>query len=78
MSAKMMFSETAIVPSHGDVLIEEAMDRLAKAQRPIIYAGGGVVNSGPRASELLREPGSSLERCSCHQHPNGFGQLPRQ
>ena len=44
------------VPSHGEMsLIEEAMDRLAKAQRPIIYAGGGVVNSGPRASELLRE-----------------------
>ena len=44
------------VPSHGEMsLIEEAMDRLAKAQRPIIYAGGGIVNSGPRASELLRE-----------------------
>ena len=44
------------VPSHGEMsLIEEAMDRLAKAQRPIIYAGGGVVNSGLRASELLRE-----------------------
>jgi acetolactate synthase-1/2/3 large subunit len=28
---------------------------MAKAERPIIYSGGGVINSGPRASEALRE-----------------------
>ena len=33
--------------------IEAAVDLLAAAKRPIIYAGGGVVNSGPKASKLL-------------------------
>jgi acetolactate synthase-1/2/3 large subunit len=28
---------------------------MAKAERPIIYSGGGVINSGPKASEALRE-----------------------
>jgi acetolactate synthase I/II/III large subunit len=35
--------------------ILEAVRLLKRAERPIIYAGGGVINSGPRASELLRE-----------------------
>ncbi|MFN4112429.1 MAG: biosynthetic-type acetolactate synthase large subunit [Sphingomonadaceae bacterium] len=35
--------------------IAEAIELLAKAERPIIYSGGGVINSGPRASELLRQ-----------------------
>ena len=26
-----------------------------KSSKPILYTGGGVTNSGPRASELLRE-----------------------
>jgi len=34
--------------------IEEALDLLAKARRPIVYFGGGVINAGPRASEALR------------------------
>jgi len=33
--------------------IARAVELLAKAKRPIIYAGGGVINSGPEASELL-------------------------
>ncbi len=33
--------------------IEEAVDMIASAKRPIIYAGGGVINSGPEASKLL-------------------------
>jgi acetolactate synthase-1/2/3 large subunit len=28
---------------------------IAKARRPILYTGGGVINAGPKASELLRE-----------------------
>ena len=28
---------------------------MSKASKPIFYTGGGVVNSGPKASELLRE-----------------------
>jgi acetolactate synthase-1/2/3 large subunit len=35
--------------------IAEAVELIAKARRPLFYSGGGVVNSGPRASELLRE-----------------------
>ncbi|NDV85487.1 acetolactate synthase 3 large subunit [Aurantimonas aggregata] len=35
--------------------IEAAVALLAGARRPIIYSGGGVINSGPEASQLLRE-----------------------
>ncbi|MGN6621182.1 MAG: acetolactate synthase 3 large subunit [Sphingomonas sp.] len=36
-------------------LIEAAVDMLAAAERPILYTGGGIINSGPIASQLLRE-----------------------
>ena len=32
----------------------DAVELLASAERPVFYTGGGVINSGPRASELLR------------------------
>jgi acetolactate synthase-1/2/3 large subunit len=35
--------------------IEQAIAMLAKARRPILYTGGGIINSGPGASQLLRE-----------------------
>ena len=35
--------------------IEKAVKLLADAEQPIIYGGGGLINSGTRASELLRE-----------------------
>jgi acetolactate synthase-1/2/3 large subunit len=35
--------------------IREAVELIAKAKRPIFYTGGGVINSGPKASQLLRE-----------------------
>jgi acetolactate synthase-1/2/3 large subunit len=35
--------------------IERAVEMLAGARRPVIYAGGGVINSGPEASRLLTE-----------------------
>ncbi len=35
--------------------IEAAIDLLVRAERPIVYAGGGVINSGPRACALLAE-----------------------
>jgi acetolactate synthase-1/2/3 large subunit len=34
--------------------VREAARLIARAERPIIYTGGGVINSGPRASTLLR------------------------
>jgi acetolactate synthase I/II/III large subunit len=33
--------------------LERAIEMMAGAKRPIIYAGGGVINSGPKASKLL-------------------------
>jgi len=35
--------------------IARAVELLAKAKQPVLYTGGGVINSGPRASELLRQ-----------------------
>ncbi len=35
--------------------IGEAVDMIANAKAPIFYTGGGVINSGPRATELLRK-----------------------
>ncbi len=35
--------------------VREAVDLLANARKPVFYAGGGVINSGPKASQLLRE-----------------------
>lgn len=38
-----------------DSKVREAARMFAAAKRPIFYTGGGIINSGPRASELLRE-----------------------
>ena len=35
--------------------IEQAIELMANAKRPVFYTGGGVINSGPEASELLRQ-----------------------
>ena len=35
--------------------IREAVRLLKQAERPVVYAGGGVINSGPEASRLLTE-----------------------
>jgi acetolactate synthase-1/2/3 large subunit len=35
--------------------IRQAVDMIAAAKRPIFYTGGGVINSGPKASQLVRE-----------------------
>ena len=40
----------------GDLAkIREAVRMMAAARRPVFYTGGGVINSGPAASDLLRE-----------------------
>jgi acetolactate synthase-1/2/3 large subunit len=40
----------------GDIgQITRAVDLMATAKRPLFYTGGGVINSGPEASKLLRE-----------------------
>lgn len=35
--------------------IEQLVDMIAAAERPILYTGGGIINSGPAASQLLCE-----------------------
>ena len=35
--------------------IDKLIDLVSKAKKPVIYTGGGVINSGPKASETLRE-----------------------
>jgi len=35
--------------------IQAVLELIKKSSKPIFYTGGGVINSGPRATELLRE-----------------------
>jgi acetolactate synthase-1/2/3 large subunit len=43
-------------PVKGDARqIEAAIELLAKAKKPLFYCGGGVINSGPAASQLQRQ-----------------------
>jgi acetolactate synthase-1/2/3 large subunit len=35
--------------------IKQAVEMMAAAKRPLFYTGGGIINSGPAASKLLRE-----------------------
>ena len=43
-------------PSKADFAdITQAIELLSKAKAPILYTGGGIINSGPAASEALRE-----------------------
>ncbi|MCE3255145.1 MAG: acetolactate synthase 3 large subunit [Rickettsiaceae bacterium] len=35
--------------------IKQAIELLASAKKPMIYTGGGVINSGPKACELLKQ-----------------------
>ncbi|MEM6826760.1 MAG: biosynthetic-type acetolactate synthase large subunit [Pseudomonadota bacterium] len=65
--------------------ITEAVEMIANAERPILYTGGGVINSGPEASELLRQfqdlTGSPVTStlmglgCFPHTHPDFLGML---
>jgi len=42
--------------TQGDIeMIEAAIELMTSAERPVIYSGGGVINAGPEASQLLRE-----------------------
>ncbi len=41
---------------NGDLgAIEEAVNLMTRAEKPILYTGGGIINSGKEASESLRE-----------------------
>ena len=45
--------------------VDTFIEMIKKSSKPIFYTGGGVINSGPKASELLREL-VSLNRVSHH------------
>ncbi len=55
--------------------IVQAAEMIAEARKPIIYSGGGVINSGPRATELLREF-AALSGFPCTSTLMGLGALP--
>jgi len=48
-------SKTKVSFNGQDKDIEAAVELIKKSSKPIIYIGGGVINSGPRATQLLRE-----------------------
>lgn len=55
--------------------VEEAVAAMARAKKPIFYTGGGVINAGPRASELLREL-VALTGFPCTSTLMGLGAFP--
>ncbi len=55
--------------------IEQAVAMIDKAKRPLIYAGGGVINSGPQASKLLAEF-TRLTGSPCTLTLMGLGAFP--
>lgn len=70
----------------GDLTaIETAVEMLAAAERPIIYTGGGIINSGPVAAQLVRDLAkltgapvtSTLMGLGTmpHEHPQFLGML---
>ena len=70
----------------GDLAaIEAAVEMLAAAERPILYTGGGIINSGPVAAQLVRDLAkltgapvtSTLMGLGTmpHEHPQFLGML---
>jgi acetolactate synthase-1/2/3 large subunit len=53
---ELVFGHAYNPQTKGDAQrIADAVELIAKAKKPVFYTGGGVINSGPEASELLRE-----------------------
>jgi acetolactate synthase-1/2/3 large subunit len=44
-----------VVHKAEDNTIAKAVELIANAKRPVFYTGGGIINSGPKASQLLSE-----------------------
>ena len=57
--------------------IQEAVKLMASAKKPIFYTGGGVINSGPKASQLLTRIGQTHGLPS-HINTDGARCLSRQ
>ncbi|MCM8730024.1 biosynthetic-type acetolactate synthase large subunit [Hephaestia sp. GCM10023244] len=68
--------KTYLPPSAPEpALIDAAVEMLAAAERPIFYTGGGIINSGPAASALLREL-AALTGAPVTSTLMGLGALP--
>jgi len=67
--------KTDIKLNGEDKDINIAIDLIKKSSKPIIYTGGGVINSGPRATELLREL-ASLTGFPITSTLQGLGAIP--
>ena len=52
---KIKNEKTTIKFNGKDNDIDAAIELIRKSSKPIFYTGGGVINSGPKATELLRE-----------------------
>jgi len=53
---RVKFSHGYAPRTEGDpARIAEAVEMIARARRPILYTGGGVINAGPEASQALRD-----------------------
>ena len=48
-------SKNKLVFNGQDKSIEAAVELFKKSSKPIFYTGGGVINSGPKATQLLRD-----------------------
>ncbi|MDB2414830.1 acetolactate synthase 3 large subunit [Rickettsiales bacterium] len=56
LNLKNVTRESYSFASKGDdAAVKKAVKMIASAKRPIFYAGGGVINSGPKAAKLLTE-----------------------
>jgi len=67
--------KTDIKLNGEDKDINIAIDLIKKSSKPILYTGGGVINSGPRATELLREL-ASLTGFPITSTLQGLGAIP--
>lgn len=47
--------ETSAATNYSKASVKQAISMMLEAERPVFYTGGGVINSGPEASKLLRE-----------------------
>lgn len=74
-------SKVEAYPSYQPIIepesayIVKAVEAMKKAKRPLFYIGGGVINSGPKASELLKKL-VKLTDFPCTSTLMGLGAFP--
>ncbi|HTM94882.1 MAG TPA: biosynthetic-type acetolactate synthase large subunit [Croceibacterium sp.] len=66
------YNPQVAAPQHE---VARAVEMLARAERPVFYTGGGVINSGPRATELMRQL-QTLTRAPVTSTLMGLGAFP--